>query len=182
MAKTMKGKEWFKIHSPKHLGDHMIGETPAIEAEQIMGRIIDISLTDLTGDPSRYYMKLFFKINKIDGNNARTVFVGHECTRDFISRVVQLRTDRIDTNNIFQLEGCKVRIKTITVTNRHVTASISTEIRKTINSIISEEVAKLNLEKFIAAFTSGELQQKIRAQTSKIYPIRAFEFRKTEVI
>ena len=136
MAKALKGKEWFKIHSPKYLGGTLIGETPAIEAEQIIGRIIDISLTDLTGDPSRYYMKLFFKISKIEGNKALTDFVGHECTRDFISRVVQLRTNRIDTNGIFKIEDSKVRIKSLIVTNRHVTASISTEIRKTVNAMI----------------------------------------------
>jgi len=182
MAKAMKGKEWFKIYSPKYLGERLLGETPAMEAEQIMGRIIEMSLTDLTGDPSRYYMKLFFKVNKIDGKNARTIFIGHECTRDFTSRIVQLRTNRIDTNDVFQLEDTKVRIKTIAVTNGHVTASISTDIRKTINSMIKEDVEKLSLEKFVKIFTSGDIQQKIRAQISKIYPIRAFEFKKTEVL
>jgi len=182
MAKTMKGKEWFKIYSPKYLGEALLGETPALESDQVLGRIIDMSLTDLTGNPLRYYMKLFFKINKIEGKNARTIFIGHECTRDFISRVVQLRTNRIDTNQIFDLEDSKVRIKTIAVTNRHVTASVSSEIRKKINIMLGNEISKLTLEKFVQTFTSGDLQQKIRAEISKIYPIRAFELNKTHVL
>lgn len=182
MAKAMKGKEWFKIFAPKYFGETMLGETPAMEPEQVIGRVVDISLTDLTGDPSRYYMKLFFKVVKIEGNKARTIFVGHECTRDFISRIVQLRTERIDTNDVFKLKDSKIRIKTITITNRHVTASVSTEIRKTINKILGKKTKEMTLEEFVKAFTSGELQQNIRAKITKIYPVRAFEFNKTEIL
>jgi small subunit ribosomal protein S3Ae len=182
MAKALKGKEWFKVFSPKFFGEKLIGETPAMEPEKVIGRIIDISLTDLTSDPSRYYIKLFFKINKLDGNRGQTVFIGHECTRDFISRVVQLRTRRIDTNEVFTLQDTKIRIKTLAVTNAHVTASVSQEIRRMINQTIKDELVELDTEKFIMAFTSGQIQQVIRDKIKKIYPIRAFEFNKTHIL
>jgi small subunit ribosomal protein S3Ae len=182
MAKQMKGKEWFKIFSPKMFDEKLLGETPAMEADNVIGRTIETSLTDLTSDPTRYYIKLFFKINQVNGSNAQTVFTGHECTRDFIARIVQLRTQRLDTNSVYKLEDNEIRIKTIAIANNHITSSVATTIRKKISEILEQELAGKTTDEFITLFTSGNLQQKIRMTIKKIYPVRHFELRKSEVI
>ena len=48
MASKLKGKEWFQITAPKFFGDFVIGETIAFDPEQLKGRVVETSLTDIT--------------------------------------------------------------------------------------------------------------------------------------
>jgi len=182
MASKLKGKEWYQIVAPGFFGDFVLGETMAISPNQIKGRTIETSLTDITGDPNKYYLKFFFKIEDIKDNRAVTKFIGHDCTRDFLSRVVHTRSNRIDTNDIINLIDNKMRVKTISVSNRRISKSIESEIRKFVREMVISELSKLKTEEFIRELIAGNLQMKIRKAVSKIYPLKCFEFRKTEVL
>ncbi len=176
-----KGKDWFTVVAPKYFGSKEIGQTPAIDSELTKGRVIESSLMNLSGDPGKYYFKLSFKISELDGSKAFTKFHGHICTRDFISRIVQTRTTRVDTNNILNLKDGKIRLKAIAVTNRRVESKIAKKIRK----FISESIKKLEentIEDFVKNMIAGKAQMQIRKEANKIYPIRFLEFRKSEII
>lgn len=181
MAKAVE-KQWYDIVTPKYFGKKVIGESPADDPEKLMGRVIEVSLVELTGEATKYYMKLFFKVNKIEGSRLLTDFFGHDTTRDFIARIVQLRTDRIDTNNIVDLKDGKIRIKSITITNRRVKRGLEKILRKNISETIKEQLAKMTIDDFLKNMVTGTLQKKIRKQISKKYPLRQFEFRKSQVL
>lgn len=182
MASKLKGKEWYQIVAPKFFGDFIIGETMAMDPNQIKGRIIETSLTDITGDPNKYYLKFFLKVDDIKDNKAITKFVGHDCTRDYLSRIVRSRTTRIDTNDIIDLTDNKLRVKTIAISNRSISNNVASEIRKNISEIVINELTKLKTEEFIRGLIDGSLQSKVRKIISKIYPLRFFEFRRTQVL
>jgi len=182
LTKALKGKQWIPVFAPAFFESVQLGEVLASDPSSLVGRTLSASLTDLTGDPGRYYVKLFFRISNVQGNRAETKFFGHDCTMDFISRIVQLRTQRIDTNEVIQLKDGKVRIKTITVTNRKVSGQLDKLIRKTAADMIREELSKLTIEEFIKKFSSGEVQGNIRDAINKLYPIRAFEIRKSRIL
>jgi len=182
MVSKLKGKEWYKIVAPSFFGDFIIGETMAISPNQLKGRTVETSLTDITGDPNKYYLKFFFRIEDVKENKAVTKFIGHDCTRDFLSRIVRTRSTRIDTNDVINLLDNKVRVKTIAISNRRVSYSVGTEIRKGISEAVVNELSKLKTEEFIRELIAGNLQSKIRKIISKVYPLRWFEFRKTEVL
>lgn len=180
VKEKFKGKEWFEIHAPKFLGEGAVGETPALDAEMLKGRVVESNLFELANDPSKFHIKLFFKVDNVNGSNAYTKFFGHECTRDFISRIVQKRTGVVETNNVLQLADGKLRVKGIAICNRPVQTNIKMKIRKKITEMLGAE--KPSTEKFVQDFISGKTQNAIRNELSKIYPIRIFEFRKTEVV
>ncbi len=182
MASKLKGKEWYQIVAPKFFGDFVIGETIAMEPKQLKGRIIETSLTDITGDPTKYYLKFYFKIEEIKDKKAITRFFGHDCTRDFLARIVRRRSTRIDTNDIINLKDNKMRVKAVAISNRSVSKNIDKRVRKNIRELIKENVSKMKTEEFIREIIDGKLQQKIRKAISKVYPLRYFEFRKTEVL
>lgn len=182
MVSKLKGKEWYQIVAPSFFGDFVIGETMAIEANQLKGRTIETSLTDITGDPNKYYLKFFFKIEDVKENKAITKFIGHDCTRDFLARIVRSRTTRIDTNDVIKLLDNNIRVKTIAISNRRVSKNVELKIRKNIREIIIGELSKLKTEEFIKELIDGSLQARVRKSISKIYPLRQFEFRKTEVL
>ena len=182
MASKLKGKDWYEITAPKFFGDFVIGETLALEPEQLIGRVIETSLTDITGDPNKYYFKFFFKIDQIKNGKAITKFMGHDCTKDFISRIVSRRKTRIDTNDKIKLVDGEMNVKTIAISNRQVSQAIETKVRAIIRKTVIEELQKLKSEEFIREIIDGKLQSKIKKCVSKIYPLRFFEFRKTEVL
>jgi len=182
MASKLKGKEWYQIVAPNFFGDFIIGETMAIEPSQLKGRVVEASLTDITGDPNKYYLKFYFKIEDVKDNKAVTKFVGHDCTKDFLSRIVRGRTTRIDTNDVINLLDNKIRVKTIAISNRSVSQNVASEIRRNIREIVISELSKLKTEEFLRELIDGVLQSKVRKSLSKVYPLRHFEFRKTEVL
>lgn len=181
-SKLLKGKNWYTIVSPALFGEKPLGEALAADPSALPGRKITASLMELTGDPSRYYMTMRFMISEVAGTVAKTVFDGHECTRDFSARIVQRFTQRIDTNSVIQLKDGKIRVKAIAICNRHVTNIIAKAIRKKLEDMITAATVEKTMDEFIGMFTTGELQGQIRADLNRIYPIRAFEFNKTEVL
>ena len=182
MASKLKGKDWYQITAPKFFGDFVIGETIAFDPEQIKGRVVETSLTDITGDPNKYYLKFYFKIDSVDNSKALTKFVGHDCTRDYLARIVRKRKTRIDTNDIIKLLDNKIRVKTIAISNRRVSHPVEVKVRRIIRESVIEAITKMKTEEFIREIIDGKLQSKIRKDVSKVYPLRFFEFRKTEVL
>jgi len=182
MASKLKGKEWYQIVAPKFFGDFVIGETMAMEPKQLKGRIIETSLTDITGDPNKYYLKFYFRVEDVKDKKAITKFSGHDCTRDYLARIVRRRATRIDTNDVVNLKDNKMRIKSVAISNRRVSKNVEIKVRKNVREIIIKNVSEMKTEEFIREIIDGKLQQKIRKAISKIYPLRYFEFRKTEVL
>ena len=182
MASKLKGKDWYQLVAPSFFGDFVIGETITMDPNKLVGRVVETSLTDITGDPNKYYLKLFFKVNEVKDKKAITSFIGHNCTRDFLARIVRRRSNRIDTNNVINLQDGKMRVKAVAISNRSVSKAVETKVRLTVSEIIKEEVSKLKVEEFLREIIDGKLQQKIRKVISKTYPLRQFEFRKTEIL
>ncbi len=176
-----KGKKWLPIYVPKWLGENVIGETPVQEPENAVGRTVEVSLFELTGDPVRYYMTLLFKVNQANDSRADTVYWGHYCTRDFISRIVQKRTTRIDTNEVVEFKDGKMRIKTITIANGRIHYEVQKQVREKINEIIRDFAKDKKIEEFVKEMITGSLQKQILKEIRKITPIRVFEFHKTEL-
>lgn len=182
MASKLKGKEWFQIITPKFFGESVLGETMAIDPNQIKGRVIEASLVDMGGDPNKYYLKFFFKVDEMKDGKAITKFVGHDCTRDFLARIVRTRTTRIDTNDIVDLADGKLRVKTIAITNRSISTSIASSIRKSLRVLVAAELSKMTVDDFLKGMIEGSIQSRIRKGVSKVYPLRNFEFRRTNVL
>lgn len=181
LAEKWKGKEWYQIKIPDWLGDLVIGESPAMEAPSLKGRVVSISATDLTGDPSRYFLTLLFKIDNIDGSRALTKWTGHELTCDFVSRAVQVRTTRIDTNSTVKLKDANLQLKTFAITNRPVAKQLEVKIRAAILESLNT-LGNLTVEQFVKDMVDGKLQFEIKSKLNKFYPIRLFEFRASKLL
>jgi ribosomal protein S3AE len=74
------------------------------------------------------------RVDEIKDGKAMTKFIGHDCTRDYLSRIVRPRTTRIDTNDIIDLVDNKLRVKTVAISNRSVSKNVESAIRKNISA------------------------------------------------
>ncbi|MBI4177567.1 MAG: hypothetical protein HY516_04330 [Candidatus Aenigmarchaeota archaeon] len=180
--KIWKGKEWFKVVAPTELGDHVIGETPTLDSDAMVGKTIEASLMDLGGDPTKYFYKLKFRITSVQAGKAMTRFEGLSCTRDYVLRMSQRRTRQVrvitDTKT---KDGWSIRVKSINVMNRVVQSQISKKIRKMTDEMVRSAASQLNMYEFLNEIISGALQTEVRETGSKTYPVRIFEVTAIEV-
>ena len=95
---TWKEKSWFTIKTPVIFGDKEIGETPAKDADLLIGRGVEVTMRELTGDFSKQYMKLRFEIDSVAGEVANTRFTGHKTTTDYVRSMIRRGTSRIDAS------------------------------------------------------------------------------------
>ncbi len=185
MAKDsqLKGKEWYTLKAPEMFGGGNIGEIPASTEEAVVGRTVESGATDLHGSSKKYYFKIRMKVDEVDGNTCSLKFMGHDCSRDYITRIVRKNSKRVDEVTRVETEdGVKMRVKTICATIKPVGASKQTSLRKKIDEVLKEEASGMNTEKFVKDMLMNKLQNKLKKELDKIYPLREVEFRKTEVV
>lgn len=182
-VKKAKGKEWFTIVAPKIFEEKEIGKTLASEPENLLNKTLSLSAIDLINDLSKYYLKFKFRITKLDGNRAMTEFDGSECTQDYISRMVLRRIRRIDVvQDLKTKDGIKIRVKALTTISKKARSSVEKTVREFISKLVRIEVENSTLNEFLKRMTSNELKTEVLKEARKIYPVRNFEIRKTEII
>ena len=179
-----KSKRWYSIRAPRNPWSFkVIGETIAEEEEMLVGRLFEIMQNELDGDFTKMHVKIKFRIKEVVGNDAITEFVGHDVMKDFVRR--QIRRDRgkiDDTIDVVTEDGFFVRIKPFIVTRSSVKASQKHESR----SVTRNEVVKfcsqstwINVQK---ALMDGSLEETVSKAISKIQPVRAVFFRRSQLI
>jgi small subunit ribosomal protein S3Ae len=181
--KKWKGKDWFAISAPKMFNSILLAETPAIDSSAIIGRKFDVNASYLTGQSSKYYMIIEFKVDSIEGKNATTRFDGYKCARDYLFHVVRKRTDKV--RHIKQVEtkdGWKLRVTALLILNRKTESKIKTKVRAIIDNALESEAKKSGIDNFIKEIISGTLQKEMKRLGNKVYPIRFSEIERIKVM
>jgi small subunit ribosomal protein S3Ae len=178
-----KSKKWYNVIAPEMFGHTNIGETPADEPENLIGKVMDTTLGDMIDDWSKKNTKMLFKIYEVDENGAQTRFIGHEMARDYMRSLVKRRTSKIDANILATTpNGYKVRIKPSCFTVRRARRTQIKTIRKIMHDIVTSRAKKLDFAAFIQEVVLGKISSDIYKEAKEIYPLRRVEIRKTEVV
>ncbi len=178
-----KMKEWFVVYAPEFFGSKEIGLTPADEPEKVIGRVIETTLKDLTGDFTKGQVKLYFKIYDVKGQNAYTKFKGHTLSRSYIRSLVRRRTTRIDgIFNVTTKDGYKLRVMGMVIAIRRIQTSQERAIRDIMRDIIYKKAEELPYTQFITEAVTGKMAAEIAREVRKIYPIKRAEIRKIKVL
>ncbi|WP_457752418.1 30S ribosomal protein S3ae [Thermococcus sp.] len=178
-----KMKDWFVVYAPDFFGSKEIGLTPADDPEKVVGRVIETTLKDLTGDFTKGQVKLYFKIYDVKGQNAYTKFKGHTLARSYIRSLVRRRTTRVDgIFNITTKDGYKLRVMGMVIAYRRIQTSQEKAIREIIRDIIYKKAEELNFKDFVMEAVTGKMGAEIAKEARKIYPIKRAEIRKIKVL
>ena len=178
-----KMKDWFVIYAPEFFGSKEIGLTPADEPEKVVGRVIETTLRDLTGDFTKSHVKLYFQVYDVKGQNAYTKFKGHTLARSYIRSLVRRRTTRVDgIFNITTKDGYKLRVMGMVIAYRRIQTSQERAIRKIMQDIIYKKAEELNFADFVLQSVNGQIASEIAKEARKIYPIKRAEVRKIKVL
>jgi len=183
MAKKIKGKSWYSLVAPSLFNNKIIGETLITNPDESTKRTVLKSLPEIGGHPSKYYIKIKFKGQEVDGDKIKMKYVGHECLRDFISQMVRKGAMRIDNRvEVETKDKKKLIIKTIGITLKKTKTTVKSELHKEIGKIIKDISRKKNFNDLVNSIMYDKFQKEVRKKSSVIYPLRRFEVRKVEVI
>ncbi|MEM3726155.1 MAG: 30S ribosomal protein S3ae [Candidatus Bathyarchaeia archaeon] len=178
-----RSKSWYMVLAPPYFGNVELGAVPADEPEKLIGRVIDSTLYDITNDFAHQYLKMYFQIIEVDGKNARTIFKGHEYSRDYLRSLVRRRTTKVD--GLFQIttkDGYKLQVAVCAFTLSRIRTSQEKAIRAIMEKIIKEKASALTLDQFAQEMVLGKIASDIYNEAKKIAPLRHVGVRKSKLL
>jgi small subunit ribosomal protein S3Ae len=171
------------IVAPPFFGNVELGSVPAEEEEQLIGRVVEATLYDITGDFSHQNLKMFFQVNELDGKTAKTLFKGHEYSRDYLRSLVRRRTTKVDgLFNLTTKDGYKLRIAVSALTLSRIKTSQEKIIRNMMQRIIGEKAAALALDSFVQEMVLGKIASDVYNEAKKVAPLRHVGIRKSKLL
>ena len=178
-----RGKSWYKVCSPGYFGEVELGEVPADDPKKLIGRVVEVTLYDITEDFSHQYLKMFFQIIDVDGKKANTTFKGHEYSRDYLRSLVRRRTTRID--GIFNVEtkdGYKLIVSVCAFTLQRIKTSQEASIRAIMRQIVTKKAGELTFDQFVQEMVLGKIASEIYNEAKKVAPLRHVGVSKSKLI
>ena len=178
-----RGKTWYMVVAPPFFGNVELGSLPAENPEQLIGRVVEATLYDITSDFSHQYLKMFFQINELDGKTAHTLFKGHEYSRDYLRSLVRRRTTKVDgLFNLITKEGYKLRIAVSALTLSRIKTSQEKLIRDMMAKTVNEKAAVLTLDQFVQEMVLGKIASDVYNKAKKVAPLRHVGIRKSKLV
>ena len=177
-----KAKVWYNLLAPEMFNKQLLGETPTDVPDKLIGRIAEVTVQDLTGDFSKMHIKLLFRVNRVQGQDALTQFVGHDMTSDYIRRLTRRKRTRTDlTVDVTTKDNWHIRVKPMAITDRRIQSSKQRVIRAIMAKVIADTATKQSVGEFVKGIISGDLAKAIALGCKPIHPVSRVEVRKSEV-
>ena len=178
-----RSKVWYMVMTPPYFGNIELGAIPADEPEKLIGRVVDATLYDITNDFSHQYMKLRFQINELDGKNAKTIFKGHEYSRDYLRSLVRRRTTKVD--GLFKIttkDGYTIRVAVSAFTLSRIKTSQEKVLRQIMDKIIKNKAKALTMDQLAQEMVLGKIASDIYNDAKRIAPLRHVGVRGSKVL
>jgi small subunit ribosomal protein S3Ae len=171
------------VMAPPYFGNVELGAVPSDEPEKLVGRVVDSTLYDITNDFSHQYLKMHFQITEIDGKTARTMFKGHEYSRDYLRSLVRRRTTKVDgLFGITTKDAYVMRVAVSAFTLSRIKTSQERIVRAIMARIIKEKASALAMDQFAQEIVLGKIASDIYNEAKKIAPLRHVGIRNSKVV
>ncbi|MFP3985001.1 MAG: 30S ribosomal protein S3ae [Candidatus Bathyarchaeia archaeon] len=178
-----RSKDWYTVMTPNYFGNSELGAVPTDEPNKLIGRIVEATLYDITNDFAHQYLKMYFQVTEVDGKTAKTVFKGHEYSRDYLRSLVRRRTTRVDAVlNVTTKDSYRLRVSICAFTLGRVKTSQEVTIRKIMRRIVNEKAAALTFDQFAQEAVLGKIASDIYNEAKKVAPLRHIGIRKTKLL
>ncbi len=178
-----KEKVWYSVLAPEYFGSKEIAVSLAATPQSMIGRNVEYSVSDLTGNLKKSNSKIVFQISSCSGTRCSTRFVGHSVSDDYIRRMVRRHKERIDiVESIYSADNIEVICKLVIVTDGKLTNTKKLEIRKCAENFLREKAKSLNYGDLVKYVIGDDIHGDLAEAARDIYPIRKIEIRKTEAI
>ena len=177
-------KRWITVNAPDSFNNVPIGYVPITDDENAAGRVLEVTLYDiLKGDPSQHQYKIYFQIDKVDGEKASTIFKRFEYSKEFLRSLVRRGSSKINfIIDVKTKDGYIFRIKVIALTHRQLNTSRKHALRLIARDVINKQVPDMTIEQFVQATCYSKINSDIMAAFKKVIRVRHVGLEKVKLI
>lgn len=179
-----KLKSWVTVTASPSFGNAPIARVPLTDAEKPSGRVIETTLYDiLKQDPQHYAFKLFFQIDKVEGETAHTVFKGHEYSREFLRSLIRRGSSMADFIHDYSTkDGYVVRVYCTALSQGKMNSSKKHDLRLIMDRVIGEKAGSMAYEGFVQELVLQKVASDVYNEAKKVTHLRHVGVRKSKLI
>jgi small subunit ribosomal protein S3Ae len=179
-----KLKSWVTVTASPSFGNAPIARVPLTDVEKPSGRVIETTLYDiLKQDPQHYAFKLFFQIDKVEGETAHTVFKGHEYSREFLRSLIRRGSSMADfIHDYTTKDGYVVRVYCTALSQGKMNSSKKHDLRLIMDRVIGEKAGSMPYEGFAQELVLQKVASDVYNEAKKVTHLRHVGVRKSKLI
>ncbi len=177
-------KRWVTVTAPDSFNNVPIAYVPITDEVNAQGRVLEVTLYDiLKGDPSQHQYKIYFQINKVEGDKATTIFKRYEYSKEFLRSLVRRGSSKINfIIDIKTKDGYIFRMKIIALTHRQLNTSRKHALRLIAKDVINNTVPQMTIDQFVQATCYSKINSDIMAAFKKVIRVRHVGLEKVKLI
>jgi small subunit ribosomal protein S3Ae len=178
-----RSKEWYSVFTPSYFGEQNVAVIPSEDPKKLIGRVVETTLYDITGDFSHQSTKLYFLVVSVSGARCETILKSHEYSTDYLRSLVRRGSTRID--GIFTasvLDKYLTRVYVISFSHGRIQGSQEHAVRQVMGKIVSEKAAKLTYSQMSHEMVLGKMGSDVYNEAKKVCPLRHVGVRKSKLL
>ncbi|GAB5589566.1 ribosomal 40S subunit protein S1B [Umbelopsis nana] len=199
-------KDWYDIKAPsmfdvRQVGKTLVNRTQGLRNanDYLKGRVVEVSLGDLTKDEDRAFRKIKLRVDEIQGKNCLTNFHGMDFTSDKLRSLVKKWQSLLEAFiDVKTTDGYLVRLFVIAFTARrrnqikkttYAQSSQIRQIRKKMFEIMTQESASCDLKELVSKLITSSspsaqdiIGHRIEKACQGIFPLQNVYVRKVKIL
>ena len=177
-------KKWVTVIAPDSFNNVPIAYIPITDEENAKGRVIEVTLYDiLKGDTSQHQYKIYFQIDKVEGDKATSIFKRYEYATEFLRSLVRRGSSKITfVSEVKTKDGHIFRIKIIALTHRPLNTSRKRALRLIAKEVMEKTIPQMTIDQFVQATCYGKINSDIMAAAKKVIRMRHVGLEKVKLV
>ncbi|MCZ6583816.1 MAG: 30S ribosomal protein S3ae [Thaumarchaeota archaeon] len=177
-------KKWITVIAPDSFNNVPIAYIPITDEENAKGRVIEVTLYDiLKGDTSQHQYKIYFQIDKVEGDKATSIFKRYQYATEFLRSLVRRGSSKITfVLEVKTKDGYIFRIKIIALTHKQLNTSRKHALRLIAKEVMEKTIPQMTIDQFVQATCYGKINSDIMAAAKKVIRMRHVGLEKVKLI
>ncbi len=177
-------KKWVTVFAPDSFNNVPIAYVPITSEETAKGKVIEVTLYDiLKGDPSQHQYKMYFQIDKVEGDKATTIFKRYEYAKEFLRSLIRRGSSKIEyVLDVKTKDGYIFRIKVLGLTHRPLNTSRQRAFRLIAKDVMEKTVPQMSIDQFVQATCYGKINSDIMGAAKRVIKMRHVGLEKVKLI
>lgn len=173
MAKATAKKKWIQIIAPKIFNFTVVGDIPALDPKTIIGKIVKVNQASLLNDMRKQNTELSLIIDNIEGDKAKTKFIGLRLLPTSLKRIVRKGRTRLDqTVKGITKDEQVVTVKVILIPRNKIKGSVFTALQEETRRFVTKRISISDYSAFSEEIVTEKLKRGLKERLSKIYPLK----------
>ena len=177
-------KRWVTVYAPDSFNNVPIAYVPITSDETAKGKVLEVTLYDiLKGDPSQHQYKMYFQIDKVEGDKATTIFKRYEYAKEFLRSLVRRGSSKIEfVIDLKTKDGYIFRIKVLGLTHRPLNTSRQRAFRLIAKDVMEKTIPQMTIDQFVQATCYGKINSDIMGAAKRVIRMRHVGLEKVKLV